>query len=85
LCALNTGHEGGCGTVHANSPAEVPARLEALAAMGGLGRAAVHSQMAAGLDAIVHIARAGTRRRVTQIAEIDRSGSAQRVRPVWSC
>ena len=39
LTALNTGHEGGCGTVHANSVRDVPARLEALAALGGLGRA----------------------------------------------
>src|SRR6266852_2718312 len=30
LAALNTGHDGGAGTLHANSPAEVPARLEAL-------------------------------------------------------
>lgn len=30
LTALNTGHDGGAGTVHANAPAEVPARLEAL-------------------------------------------------------
>ena len=85
LCALNTGHEGGCGTVHANSPIEVPARLEALAAMGGVDRAAAHSQMAAGLDAIVHVSRVGTRRIVSQIAEIERGGSVLRVRPVWSC
>ncbi len=38
LTAMNTGHEGGCGTVHANSAADVPARLEALAALGHLGR-----------------------------------------------
>lgn len=47
LAALNTGHDGGAGTVHANSSAEVPARLEALAALGGLDRAALHSQLAA--------------------------------------
>ncbi|MBS9535834.1 TadA family conjugal transfer-associated ATPase [Mycobacterium sp. M1] len=47
LAALNTGHDGGAGTVHANSPTEVPARLEALAALGGLDRAALHSQLAA--------------------------------------
>lgn len=47
LAALNTGHDGGAGTVHANNPAEVPARLEALAALGGLDRAALHSQLAA--------------------------------------
>ena len=47
LAALNTGHDGGAGTVHANSPAEVPARLEALAALGGLDRTGLHSQLAA--------------------------------------
>lgn len=47
LAALNTGHDGGAGTLHANSPAEVPARLEALGALGGLDRAALHSQLAA--------------------------------------
>ncbi|AYE98123.1 conjugal transfer protein [Mycobacterium paragordonae] len=47
LAALNTGHEGGAGTVHANSPGEVPARLEALGALGGLDRGALHSQLAA--------------------------------------
>ena len=43
LIALNTGHEGGCGTIHANSAEAVPARLEALGSLAGLGRAAVHS------------------------------------------
>lgn len=40
LAALNTGHEGGCGTLHANSAADVPARIEALALAAGLGREA---------------------------------------------
>ena len=57
LTALNTGHEGGCGTVHANSAGDVPARLEALAALGGLGRAALHAQLAAALDLVVQIRR----------------------------
>lgn len=57
LAALNTGHEGGCGTVHANSAASVPARLEALGALGGLSRFALHAQAAAGLDAVVHVRR----------------------------
>ncbi len=47
LAALNTGHEGGCGTVHANAAADVPARLEALGTAAGLDRAALHSQLAA--------------------------------------
>src|SRR6201996_8083986 len=64
LTALNTGHDGGAGTVHANSPAEVPARLEALASLGGLDRAALHSQLAAAVQVVVHVSRdrKGTRR-----------------------
>ncbi len=57
LNALNTGHEGGCGTVHANSVADVPARLEALAALGGLGREACHAQLASALRVAVHVRR----------------------------
>lgn len=85
LCALNTGHDGGCGTVHANAPSEVPARLEALGAMGGFDRNAMHSQMAAGLDAVVHVARSRQGRVVTGIAECERSGDAVRIRPIWTC
>lgn len=71
LTALNTGHEGGCGTLHANSAADVPARLEALAALGGLGRAALHAQMAAALDLVVQIRRfADGRRWVEEIRVI---------------
>src|SRR6202040_2715132 len=64
LAALNTGHDGGAGTVHANNPAEVPARLEALASLGGLDRAALHSQLAAAVQVVVHVSRdrKGTRR-----------------------
>ena len=57
LSALNTGHEGGCGTVHANSAGDVPARLEALAALGGMGRDALHAQLAAALQVLVHVRR----------------------------
>ncbi|MHB1065917.1 MAG: TadA family conjugal transfer-associated ATPase [Candidatus Nanopelagicales bacterium] len=64
LTAMNTGHEGGCGTVHANSAEDVPARLEALGLMAGLDRLAVHALVAAGVDAVVHLDRpgGGTRR-----------------------
>ena len=57
LSALNTGHEGGCGTVHANSAADVPARLEALGALGGLSRDALHAQLGAALQVLVHVRR----------------------------
>ncbi|MET1037711.1 MAG: TadA family conjugal transfer-associated ATPase [Aeromicrobium sp.] len=73
LAALNTGHEGGCGTVHANSTADVPARFEALGVAAGLPRAAVHSQLAAGIDVVVHMARApGGRRTVGELAVVQR-------------
>ena len=69
LAALNTGHEGGCGTLHANSAQDVPARLEGLALAAGMPLAAVHSQMTAALDVVIHCARdrSGTRR-VSEVA-----------------
>jgi pilus assembly protein CpaF len=57
LAAMNTGHEGGCGTVHANSAAELPARMEALGVAAGLSRDALHSQLAAAVDVVVHVVR----------------------------
>ncbi|MCZ7415155.1 TadA family conjugal transfer-associated ATPase [Streptomyces sp. WMMC897] len=67
LAALNTGHEG-CGTVHANAAADVPARLEALGTTAGLDRAALHSQLAAALSLVVHLVR--TRSGQRRLAEI---------------
>jgi pilus assembly protein CpaF len=73
LAALNTGHAGGCGTLHANSAADVPARIEALATAAGLHQAAAHSQMASAIDVLVHLCRgAGGVRRVEEIAVLDR-------------
>jgi pilus assembly protein CpaF len=84
LAALNTGHDGGAGTVHANSPAEVPARLEALAAVGGLDRGALHSQLAAAVQAVVHVSRGPAGRRVEEIAQLRRDGSGCCYAvPVW--
>jgi pilus assembly protein CpaF len=69
LAALNTGHDGGCGTLHANSASDVPARIEALALAAGLDRAAVHSQLASGVSAVVHLARGGDGvRRLVEVA-----------------
>lgn len=74
LAALNTGHEGGCGTVHANSAAEVPARMEALGVAAGLDRQAVHSQLAAAVDVVVHLARdARGSRRVVELCILRQS------------
>ncbi|MFF4770112.1 TadA family conjugal transfer-associated ATPase [Streptomyces sp. NPDC001255] len=68
LAALNTGHEGGSCTVHANTASDVPARLEALGTAAGLDRAALHSQVAAALSVVLHLARDSAGRR--RIAEI---------------
>jgi pilus assembly protein CpaF len=57
LGALNTGHEGGAGTLHANAPADVPARLEALGLLGGLPRAALHAQVVAALQVVLQVRR----------------------------
>jgi pilus assembly protein CpaF len=86
LAALNTGHEGGCGTLHANSAQDVPARLEALAAVAGLDQQALHSQLASGLRLAVHLRRAPTgRRRVAEVCVLERgkAGLVQAV-PAWS-
>lgn len=74
LQALNTGHEGGCGTLHANTASDVPARLEALGALGGLDRMALASQAASALDVILHLDRRDGIRRLDHIALLDRTG-----------
>jgi len=84
LAALNTGHDGGAGTVHANNPAEVPARLEALGALGGLDCAALHSQLAASIQVLLHVARdRGGRRRLGELAVLRRHGDRVRAVTVW--
>ena len=72
LQALNTGHEGGCGTLHANTAQDVPARLEALGALGGLDARALATQAASALDLIIHLERDGARRRPAEIALLER-------------
>jgi len=67
LGALNTGHEGGAGTLHANTAADVPARLEALGLLSGVPRAAVHAQIAAALQVVVHMRRSASGRVLDEI------------------
>jgi pilus assembly protein CpaF len=57
LAALNTGHEGGCGTLHANSAGDVVARFEALGALASMSPAAVHAQLVSGVAVVVHVGR----------------------------
>jgi pilus assembly protein CpaF len=83
LAALNTGHDGGCGTLHVNRAAEVPARLEALGVAAGLDRVAVHSQAAAALSLVVHLQRGPDGRRVAEVAVVRRRGELIEVVPGW--
>jgi pilus assembly protein CpaF len=63
MSALNTGHDGGAGTVHANGIADVPARLEALGALAGLDPGALARQAVSAFDLVLHVERSrGTRR-----------------------
>jgi pilus assembly protein CpaF len=84
LAALNTGHEGGCGTLHANSALDAPARLEALAGMAGLGRGGLHSQLASALRIVVHLQRRAGLRRVEEVCVLARRGRWVEARPAWT-
>ncbi len=78
LAAMNTGHEGGCGTLHANSAGDVPARVEALAMAAGLHQDAAHSQLASAVDAVVHLGRdPDGRRRVVEIGWLQRGADGR--------
>lgn len=57
LAALNTGHDGGAGTLHANTLADVPARLEALGALAGLDATGVARQAVSAIGLICHLRR----------------------------
>jgi pilus assembly protein CpaF len=70
LSALNTGHDGGAGTVHANSLDDLPARLEALGALAGLSVEAVARQAVSAFDAVLHVERLGDRRRLAALGEL---------------
>ncbi len=68
LSALNTGHDGGAGTVHASGVSDVPARLEALGALARLDDHAVARQVVSAIGAIVHVGRIGGHRQVVGLA-----------------
>ncbi|GAB3693268.1 TadA family conjugal transfer-associated ATPase [Nocardiopsis oceani] len=72
LGALNTGHEGGAGTLHANGAEDVPARVEAMGCAAGLGRDAVHSQLAATRVMVVHLVRDRRGRRLSEVRVLER-------------
>jgi pilus assembly protein CpaF len=67
LTVLNTGHDGGAGTLHANSLADVPARLEALGALAGMPAEAVARQTVSAIGAVLHLERTGSRRGIAEL------------------
>jgi pilus assembly protein CpaF len=77
LAALNTGHEGGCGTLHANTAADVVARFEALGALAGLGPTAVHSQLLSAVQVVVHLRRSSGHRFVDTVAVLTRTADGR--------
>ncbi|HEX9789898.1 MAG TPA: ATPase, T2SS/T4P/T4SS family [Kiloniellales bacterium] len=73
LQAMNTGHDGSLGTVHANRPREALTRLENMVGMAGINlpAKAVRTQIAAALDMIVQVSRMRDgMRRITHITEV---------------
>ena len=73
LQAMNTGHDGGMTTVHANSPRDAFARLETMVLMAGLDlpSRAIREQIVSALHLIVHVRRFEDGvRRVESVAEI---------------
>lgn len=81
LMALNTGHSGGGGTIHANSAADVPARLAGLGVLAGMSTEAVALQASSALDVVVHVDRGANGRLVSQIGVVALRGGRLAVMP----
>ena len=80
LAAMNTGHEGGCATIHANSAVDVPSRVEGLALAAGMPLAAVHSQLVSAVDVVVHLGRGRDGRRgLREVGLLRRDPAGSRV------
>jgi len=73
LAAMNTGHDGSMGTIHANNPREALSRVENMIAMGGLNLpiGAVREQIAAAVHIIIQVQRLRDgSRRITHVTEV---------------
>ncbi|GAA0999066.1 CpaF family protein [Subtercola frigoramans] len=69
--ALNTGHDGGAGTLHANSLSDVPARLEALGSLAGLTPEALARQAMSAIQVVFHLQRSNGRRRLAEVGHFE--------------
>jgi pilus assembly protein CpaF len=73
LQAMNTGHDGSMGTLHANSPREALSRIESMITMGGYGLPSrtIREMMVSSIDVIVQASRLRDgSRRITHITEV---------------
>jgi pilus assembly protein CpaF len=84
LVALNTGHEGGAATVHANSAADVPARCVALGALGGLSADTVTGLLVSAIDLVGHLRPLRGGRGVRELALVTGAGGRVETVPVWT-
>ncbi|WP_460933670.1 hypothetical protein [Phycicoccus ginsengisoli] len=66
--------------MHANAPADLPARFEALGALAGMPRDAVRAQLASALRVVVHVQRRAQGRRVASISVLRTCASSGEVR-----
>ncbi|WP_245982339.1 CpaF family protein [Mycetocola tolaasinivorans] len=81
--ALNTGHHGGAGTIHANSLDDVPARLEALGALAGLSPESLATQAMSALDIVLHLG-PGHSRGLAAMGRLERNRAGLlTITPVW--
>lgn len=81
LAALNTGHRGGCGTIHANSAHDVPARLAAMASLGGMDSRALSLQVQSAIDVVIHVStftnsHGATQRYIQELAVLETDSQA---------
>ena len=70
LAALNTGHKGGAGTLHANSISEVITRFETLGLMAGVSQELIINQLKTSLDYVIHLEKDGNQvRKIKDIGQ----------------
>jgi pilus assembly protein CpaF len=73
LQAMNTGHDGSMGTLHANSPRECLSRVESMITMGGYGLPSktIREMIVGSVDVIIQAARLRDgSRRITHVTEV---------------
>jgi len=81
LLALNTGHDGGCGTIHANSAEDVPSRIAALGLLHGVSREAMNAQLASAFDLVIHLHAINNQRSIESINVVKEISGVVRIIP----